>query len=156
MVSTITQDYFNTEQGLDQLIVGTYNAERVKWGYSEGVYMFETGHDCARKSGDTDLNMYSTSKWSSTGDIGKQTDQFMGFQSKSSAGFLINFFPIIDNCNKAINIIRNNEGKGQYASNKEYAAQRLSEVLFNRAYSCLLYTSPSPRDRTRSRMPSSA
>ena len=24
------------------------------------------------------------------------------------------------------------------------------------AYSCLLYTSPSPRDRTRSRMPSSA
>ena len=23
MVSTITQDYFNTEQGLDQLIVGT-------------------------------------------------------------------------------------------------------------------------------------
>ena len=105
MVSTITQDYFNTEQGLDQLIVGTYNAERVKWGYSEGVYMFETGHDCARKSGDTDLNMYSTSKWSSTGDIGKQTDQFMGFQSKSSAGFLINFFPIIDNCNKAINII---------------------------------------------------
>lgn len=29
MVSTITQDYFNTEQGLDQLIVGTYNAERV-------------------------------------------------------------------------------------------------------------------------------
>ena len=27
---------------------------------------------------------------------------------------------------------------------------------FNSAYACLLYTSPSPRDRTRSRMPSSA
>ena len=26
----------------------------------------------------------------------------------------------------------------------------------NQAYNCLLYTSPSPRDRTRSRMPSSA
>ena len=26
----------------------------------------------------------------------------------------------------------------------------------NEAYDCLLYTSPSPRDRTRSRMPSSA
>lgn len=135
MVSTITQDYFNTEQGLNQLVVGTYNAERVKWGYSEGVYMFETGHDCTRKSGDNDLNMYSASKWSSTGDIGNQTNQFMGFQSKPDAGFLINFFPIIDNCNKAITIIRNNEGKGQYASNKKYAAQRLSEVLFNRAYS---------------------
>ena len=36
----------------------------------------------------------------------------------------------------------------------------MSKVLFyeltNRPYPCLLYTSPSPRDRTRSRMPSSA
>ena len=31
----------------------------------------------------------------------------------------------------------------------------LSEAALNR-YPCLLYTSPSPRDRTRSRMPSSA
>ena len=30
------------------------------------------------------------------------------------------------------------------------------QFLFNRGFSCLLYTSPSPRDRTRSRMPSSA
>ena len=29
-------------------------------------------------------------------------------------------------------------------------------VTFDSLYSCLLYTSPSPRDRTRSRMPSSA
>ena len=29
-------------------------------------------------------------------------------------------------------------------------------VLLVRPYTCLLYTSPSPRDRTRSRMPSSA
>ena len=35
---------------------------------------------------------------------------------------------------------------------KEKAIQRLR----HRSRSCLLYTSPSPRDRTRSRMPSSA
>ena len=29
-------------------------------------------------------------------------------------------------------------------------------VIFGPSYDCLLYTSPSPRDRTRSRMPSSA
>src|SRR5664280_3169926 len=29
-------------------------------------------------------------------------------------------------------------------------------LVENRPYTCLLYTSPSPRDRTRSRMPSSA
>ena len=34
-------------------------------------------------------------------------------------------------------------------------ADAVSEVL-NKLNSCLLYTSPSPRDRTRSRMPSSA
>ena len=32
----------------------------------------------------------------------------------------------------------------------------IREKLFKRDISCLLYTSPSPRDRTRSRMPSSA
>ena len=30
------------------------------------------------------------------------------------------------------------------------------KIFFNSVISCLLYTSPSPRDRTRSRMPSSA
>ena len=30
------------------------------------------------------------------------------------------------------------------------------EIIFNEIKGCLLYTSPSPRDRTRSRMPSSA
>ena len=31
-----------------------------------------------------------------------------------------------------------------------------AQYAMNQPYSCLLYTSPSPRDRTRSRMPSSA
>ena len=38
--------------------------------------------------------------------------------------------------------------------------EQVSEIplvgKYAKAYSCLLYTSPSPRDRTRSRMPSSA
>ena len=32
----------------------------------------------------------------------------------------------------------------------------ISDIKGNLVYACLLYTSPSPRDRTRSRMPSSA
>ena len=35
-------------------------------------------------------------------------------------------------------------------------AKKLSENGADLAFTCLLYTSPSPRDRTRSRMPSSA
>ena len=37
---------------------------------------------------------------------------------------------------------------------KKYKSQ--AKVVIERDESCLLYTSPSPRDRTRSRMPSSA
>ena len=40
-----------------------------------------------------------------------------------------------------------------FYSVKSFARARPSIYLF---YGCLLYTSPSPRDRTRSRMPSSA
>ena len=40
-------------------------------------------------------------------------------------------------------------------SGMEFAEKRLS-LFYNLVLDCLLYTSPSPRDRTRSRMPSSA
>ena len=39
---------------------------------------------------------------------------------------------------------------------EEYAAYQGSKYCLACASGCLLYTSPSPRDRTRSRMPSSA
>ena len=38
----------------------------------------------------------------------------------------------------------------------EYALQLREKQKAKYTYGCLLYTSPSPRDRTRSRMPSSA
>ena len=43
MVSTITQDYFETEQGLEQLIVGTYDALRVTKQYEQGPSTFMSG-----------------------------------------------------------------------------------------------------------------
>ena len=38
----------------------------------------------------------------------------------------------------------------------EFTDKELSELTVRKVRGCLLYTSPSPRDRTRSRMPSSA
>ena len=38
----------------------------------------------------------------------------------------------------------------------EFGSQGLDYNAYINTYICLLYTSPSPRDRTRSRMPSSA
>ncbi len=82
MVSSITQDYLNTEIGLDQLIVSSYNSVRFPLLYTEGLHMLETGHDCAMKSGATSLNKFAISEWSPSGLIGNQANQFMGFQSK--------------------------------------------------------------------------
>ena len=41
-------------------------------------------------------------------------------------------------------------------SMKEGEAKFIEQAIICQSYGCLLYTSPSPRDRTRSRMPSSA
>ena len=45
MVGTITQDYFNTEKGLEQLIVGTYDAVRVSKQYHQGPRAMLYGAD---------------------------------------------------------------------------------------------------------------
>jgi hypothetical protein len=50
--------------------------------------------------------------------------------------------------------ITNGDGLGAFISNLSGLIP--STTYYVRAYACLLYTSPSPRDRTRSRMPSSA
>ena len=48
------------------------------------------------------------------------------------------------------------EAAQQAKLNSESLEQIESRVDANEAYICLLYTSPSPRDRQKSRMPSSA
>ena len=141
MVSTITQDYFETEQGLDQLVVSTYNAERLRHPYTEGGYCFEAGTDVGVVSGNNPVNQFSTATWTATGawnTIPGYMNTFMGTQSKQQSGFIINCYPVIAACNKAINAIRSGQAVGKYASNAEYAAKRLSEALFNRDY--LMYT----------------
>lgn len=141
MVSTITQDYFTTEQGLDQLIVSTYNAERLRHPYTEGGFMFEIGHDCGLVHSQNTINQFSTSAWSATGawnTIPGYANTFMGVQSKQQSGFIINSYPVIDCCNKAIVSIRSGAAVGKYSTDAAYAASRLSEAMFNRDY--LLYT----------------
>ena len=61
----------------------------------------------------------------------------------------------LDNAKKRINLLDNFDKKCVLEEYKEWINDGLSKhtVLL---LSCLLYTSPSPRDRQKSRMPSSA
>ena len=59
----------------------------------------------------------------------------------------------------SVTLTVNSDGETRLASSQSATATTLSCTTDNVAdedYTCLLYTSPSPRDRTRSRMPSSA
>ena len=82
-------------------------------------------------------------------DIGFKTFIVKGvYGSKKSKFSKAHFFPLnIININYAYT-----EGR-----NLGFIKEVKTEKLYNTLHSdCLLYTSPSPRDRTRSRMPSSA
>ena len=50
----------------------------------------------------------------------------------------------------------NSQNSQEIAKQYNMGVSTIHELLIHPCYICLLYTSPSPRDRTRSRMPSSA
>lgn len=129
MVSTITQDYFETEQGLEQLIVGTYNSTRLKHGWTDGIMNFEVGHDMGVAQGALVTNNYSASAWSSTGSMAGSINSYVGQFSRS----LLGLYPIINNCNRAIKAIEEHKAQGKFAKDAQYAASRMAEAKFNRA-----------------------
>jgi hypothetical protein len=84
MVSVITQDYFDTEDGLDQLINGTYEALRWKYGWEEGCYLFHVGGTDAEIRGDNSWDIYSPTVWTPAGAAGNTyANYLMGYTENS-------------------------------------------------------------------------
>lgn len=130
MVSTITQDYFDTEQGLDDLIVSTYNSLRWKYAWMEGPYNYEMGTDLSLV-GNAGWDNFTPSTWSPTGAAGNTYgNDVLGYYSRT----LLGAYPTINNCNRAIEAISEGRAQGRYAIDEDYARLRMSEALFNRAW----------------------
>lgn len=135
MVGTITQDYFDTEEGLEALVVSTYNAIRWKCSYvNEGPYSYEMGTDIGLVGSDP-WNTFSPSVWSPTGDAGKRANDLMGYNSSNK---MLGAYPMINNCNRGIELIVGGKAPGLFATSREHAEIRLSELYFNRAWSYYL------------------
>jgi len=131
MVSVITQDYFNTEQGLEQLIVGTYDVWRVSKQYGHGPWTTLIGVDNINAQS-SNVSTYSSSEWSSTSNAaGTQPDGLCGEYTSSS---LLGYYPRINDCNRVILTITEGKALGRFASDEAYAKRSLSEAYVNRAY----------------------
>lgn len=128
-IGVINQDYFNTEAGLEALIASTYNTIRWKYAWVEGPYNYEMGTDLSLVGADA-WNTFEPGTWSPSGDVGKQANNVLGYYSRT----LLAAYPTINNCNRAIETIREGRGEGNFLTNTDYANLRLSEALFNRAW----------------------
>ena len=62
----------------------------------------------------------------------------------------------IDRLNRMKTLIMENRYKIVDALNEDFGVRSKNQSMATDVYTCLLYTSPSPRDRSLSRMPSSA
>lgn len=133
LVSTITQEYLDTEEGLEQLIVANYNAFRFDRQYTESHFAHEGGSDLVtvdfyRDSYLGDAWQGNSTSWlSAAGAMGS----YLGANSK---GNIIGAYPEISYCNRAIETIRSGKALGKFATDKDYANRRLSESLVCRAW----------------------
>lgn len=135
MVSVITQDYFNTEQGLEQLITGTYDVWRVSKQYGHGPWTTLIGVDNINPQS-SNVATYSSSEWSSTSNAAAtQPDGLCGEYSSNS---LLGYYPRINDCNRAIATIVEGKALGTFASDQSYANRRLAEAYVNRAYAAYM------------------
>lgn len=133
LVSTITQDYLDTEQGLEQMIVANYNAFRFDRQFFAGHFTHEGGHDMMTTYFENDS--YSGNTWdgNNTGWL-TAAGAANGFLGEYSGGSTIGAYPEIATCNRAIKAIRSGAALGRFAEDPVYANQRLSESLVCRAW----------------------
>jgi len=142
-VSTLTQDYYNTESGLDALISGLYVYARVKHEWdSNGSKLIDP---------ETDQYMHGSSALPGSAFARANTSAYGSDVSLNSiAGNVYNYigsanstyapmgaYPHINNCNIALEQLETVK-PGKFGTDAAYAKSRKAEVLFLRAWAYYL------------------
>ena len=132
--------------------------ETVKLGSTETVMedpmkLKEAGND-AFKAGDYEEAL---SKYTRAMEItDKEADRSLLLKNRAAVNLKTeNFQAVVDDCTAALEITPQ-DPKALYRRCQAYESLDKVDLAYNDAKTCLLYTSPSPRDKRQSRMPSSA
>ena len=138
-VTTLTQDYYKTVEGLESLVKGSYQILRFKSDYNQGNYLFGIGSDVEVFSwSNADriaMGGYNPDGWGpqlSGTRIAPLTNSLIG---QVSGGVSEGVYPEIIRCN----IFFENFAKLSEADQKRLVARR-GEALFLRSYSYYLIT----------------
>lgn len=137
-VSTLTQDYYNTESGLDALISGLYVYSRVKHEWDgNGSKLIDTETDQYMHAGANSAfaKGNSTAFGTDVSSIAGNVNNFIGAANASYAP--MGAYPHINNCNIALEQIELTK-PGKFGTDATFAKNRKAEVLFLRAWAYFL------------------
>jgi hypothetical protein len=137
-VSSLTQDYYNTESGLDALINGLYVYARVKHEWdSNGAKLIDPETDQYMHAGANSAFAKGNSSAFGTdvSSIAANVNNFIG--SANSLYAPMGAYPHINNCNIALEQIEKVK-PGKFGTDAAFAKTRKAEVLFLRAWAYYL------------------
>ncbi|HEY1199558.1 MAG TPA: RagB/SusD family nutrient uptake outer membrane protein, partial [Niastella sp.] len=135
-VSNLTQNYYNTEEGLNALVNGLYVYARIKheWDGS-GARITQAETDAYMTSDNTWATMTPQRYGSNIATVSTNMNNYIGAANSDYAP--MGAYPHINNCNIALDIIDNLK-PGKFASDETYRKTRRSEILFLRAWAYYL------------------
>ncbi|HEY4788073.1 MAG TPA: RagB/SusD family nutrient uptake outer membrane protein [Bacteroidales bacterium] len=135
-VSTLTQDYYNTENGLETLIKGLYVYARVKHEWDgNGAKLIYPETDQYMNSTAALARCNSSAYGTDVSTIAGNVNNYIGAANSTYAP--MGAYPHINNCNIALEQI-DNVKPGKFGTDTTFTYGRRAEVLFLRAWAYYL------------------
>jgi len=141
VVTTLTQDYYKTTEGLESLCKGSYKILRYKGDYNQGEYLFGSGSDvevfCWANADRIEIGSYAADAWGPDA-TGTRTTPFVANLVggvTTSSKYTEGCYPSIGACNTFLKYYNALSDK-----DKTSLLIRKGEILFLRAYSYYLVT----------------
>jgi starch-binding outer membrane protein, SusD/RagB family len=139
VVTTLTQDFYKTTDGLETLTKGTYQILRFKPDYNQGQYIFGIGSDVENYAWSNaeriDMGSYSPSGWAASTAANRYAPQVTMLIGAIGGTVSEGVFPTINRCN----VFLENFSVLSSADQTKISVRK-GEILFLRTYAYYLIT----------------